>query len=45
MSSALQGINVIDLRRILAGPWALQLLADMGAAVIKVEQPITSDNK
>jgi len=44
MSSALQGIKVIDLSRILAGPWASQLLADMGAEVIKVEQPIKGDD-
>jgi len=44
MSSALQGIKVIDLSRILAGPWASQLLADMGAEVIKVEQPVKGDD-
>lgn len=44
MNSALQGIKVIDLSRILAGPWASQLLADMGAEVIKVEQPIKGDD-
>lgn len=44
MSTALQGIKVIDLSRILAGPWASQLLADMGAQVIKVERPIKGDD-
>ena len=44
MSSALQGIKVIDLSRILAGPWASQLLADMGAEVIKIEQPVKGDD-
>ncbi|MFB1015190.1 MAG: CoA transferase, partial [Alteromonadaceae bacterium] len=44
MSSALKNITVIDLSRILAGPWASQLLADMGAEVIKVEQPIKGDD-
>ena len=44
MSSALHNIKVIDLSRILAGPWASQLLADMGAEVIKVEQPNKGDD-
>ena len=39
MSEALKGIKVVDLSRILAGPWASQMLADMGAEVIKVERP------
>ena len=37
MPSPLQGIKVIELARILAGPWAGQTLADLGADVIKVE--------
>ena len=44
MSSALENIKVIDLSRILAGPWASQMLADMGAEVIKVERPIKGDD-
>jgi len=44
MTSALENIKVIDLSRILAGPWASQMLADMGAEVIKVERPIKGDD-
>ena len=44
MSQALAGIKVVDLSRILAGPWASQMLADMGAEVIKVERPKKGDD-
>lgn len=44
MTSALGNIKVVDLSRILAGPWASQMLADMGAEVIKVERPIKGDD-
>jgi crotonobetainyl-CoA:carnitine CoA-transferase CaiB-like acyl-CoA transferase len=40
----LRGIRVIELARILAGPWAGQLLADLGADVIKVENPDGGDD-
>jgi crotonobetainyl-CoA:carnitine CoA-transferase CaiB-like acyl-CoA transferase len=40
----LKGVRVIELARILAGPWAGQLLADLGAEVIKVENPDGGDD-
>lgn len=45
MSTPLQGLKVIELARILAGPWIGQTLADLGADVLKVESPDGDDTR
>ena len=43
--SPLQGLKVVELARVLAGPWAGQTLADLGAEVVKIESPSGDDTR
>ncbi|SIO48325.1 Crotonobetainyl-CoA:carnitine CoA-transferase CaiB [Rhodovulum sp. ES.010] len=45
MTAPLSGLRVVELARILAGPWAGQVLADLGADVVKVESPDGDDTR
>jgi crotonobetainyl-CoA:carnitine CoA-transferase CaiB-like acyl-CoA transferase len=45
MSGPLHGIKIVEMTSVVLGPWACQLLADMGAEVVKIEQPRGDSNR